>query len=112
MNKRAQKLVGIAVAAIVAVALLVAIGGLVVMLLWNWLAPALFGWSQIGYWQAVGLLALCRILFGGIGPMGRTSSRGRRRMAEHWEDMTPQEREKLRQELHSRMAPPDAATNA
>ena len=83
----------------------VLIGGVIVMLLWNWLAPELFGLRVITFWQAVGLVALCRILFGGFG-MGGGSSRssGRRmeervrervreRMNERWEQMTPEERE-------------------
>ena len=41
--------------------------GEVVMHLWNWLLPTLFGWRQISFWQALGLLVLCRILFGGWG---------------------------------------------
>lgn len=106
MNRRVQKFVGIAVAAIVGIALLIAIGGVVVMLLWNWLAPDLFGWSRLGFWQAVGLLALCRILFGGIGPLGGRWSGGRRRKAERWERMTPEERERLHHGLHDRPAPP------
>ena len=40
--------------------------GFVVMSLWNGLAPALFGWKAIGYWQAVGLIILIRLLFGGF----------------------------------------------
>ena len=39
--------------------LFIAIGGAVVQQLWNWLTPAIFGWRQITFWQAVGLLALC-----------------------------------------------------
>jgi len=42
-------------------------GGEIVLHLWNWLLPSLFGWREITFWQAVGLLALCRILFGGFG---------------------------------------------
>ncbi|MBN1881005.1 MAG: hypothetical protein JW885_02425 [Deltaproteobacteria bacterium] len=42
--------------------------GLVVMWLWNWLLPELFGIAAIGYWQAFGLVILARILFGGILP--------------------------------------------
>ncbi|MDR0746038.1 MAG: hypothetical protein LBF17_06055 [Mediterranea sp.] len=38
----------------------------VTMLLWNALVPAIIGWSAISYWQAVGLLILCRLLFGGM----------------------------------------------
>ena len=37
------------------------------MHLWNWLVPAVFGWSTITYWQAAGLLLLSKILFGGFG---------------------------------------------
>jgi hypothetical protein len=84
------------------------IGGEVVMLLWNWLAPPLFGLPQVTFWQALGLLALCRILFGGFGlgggghrnsrwrMDGRIRERVRERMAERWEQMTPEEREKFR----------------
>jgi hypothetical protein len=67
-----------------------------VMHLWNWLLPALFGWHPIGFWQALGLLVLCRILFGGFGGHGAGHSRMQRRWAERWERMTPEEREKFR----------------
>jgi hypothetical protein len=86
--------------------LFIAIGGAVVQLLWNWLLPALFGWPQIGFWQALGLLALCRILFGGFAFRGSDRSsirrRIRRRMEERWERMTPEERERLRQRMRER----------
>ena len=110
MNKRVQKWVGIAIAAMVGVALLVAIGGAVVMLLWNWLAPDLFHLPQVTFWQALGLLALCRILFGSIGGFGHSSARARRRMSERSEHMTPQEREQLRHEIHARTSPPEGET--
>jgi len=97
--KRLKRLIWIAPAAIVGMAVFIAIGGEVVMLLWNWLAPALFGWRQITFWQAVGLLALCRILFGGTGVTRNTTTNVRRRMAERWEQMTPEEQEKFRQGL-------------
>src|SRR3990172_2659803 len=89
--KRLKRLIWIAPAAIVGIAVFIAIGGEVVMLLWNWLAPALFGWRQITFWQAIGLLALCRILFGGTGVTRNTTTNVRRRMAERWEQMTPEE---------------------
>jgi hypothetical protein len=80
-----------------------AIGGEVVMLLWNWLAPALFGLRAITFWQAIGLLALCRILFGGLGLGGGSHrSHSRRRMRERWEQMTNEEREKFRHGLGDR----------
>jgi len=81
-----------------AVVLLVAIFGEVVMHLWNWLLPTIFGWKMITFWQGLGLLVLCRILFGGFGHHGNDHSRGRRRCAERWEKMTPEEREKFLKE--------------
>jgi hypothetical protein len=90
------------VVAPLAVAAFVALFGELVMHLWNWLLPSLFGWRQIGFWQALGLLVLCRILFGGFGGHGRNRRKGRRRDFERWERMTPEERERLRQSLRSR----------
>jgi hypothetical protein len=85
-----------------ALVLFVALGGGVVQQLWNWLLPPLFGWSQIGFWQALGLLALCRILFGGLGGGASHRSGFRRRMAERWEQMTPEERERFREGMRAR----------
>lgn len=39
---------------------------IVVMELWNWLMPELFGLDMISFWQALGLLVLSKILFGGF----------------------------------------------
>jgi uncharacterized membrane protein len=102
MSKRLKRLVWMAPAAIVGMAVFIAIGGEVVKLLWNWLAPALFGWRPITFWQAIGLLALCRILFGGSGWHGSVRSNVRRRMEERCADMTPEERERFRQGLRGR----------
>jgi hypothetical protein len=99
MNK---KWLAIAILAPLGIALFIVVGGEVVLHLWNWLLPALFGWRQITFWQAVGLLALCRILFGGVSGRGFRRSNYRRRMAERWERMTPEEREKFRQGMRSR----------
>jgi hypothetical protein len=89
-------------AALLAIPLFIALGGEVVMRLWNWLLPGLFGWRIIGFWQAVGLLALCRILFGHHGWRGHGRSNFRRRMHERWEQMTPEERAKFRQGMRGR----------
>lgn len=43
-----------------------AFGG-AVMYLWNAILPAVLGVSVISFWQAVGLLVLCKILFGSMG---------------------------------------------
>ena len=85
---------GLKFAAIVVVAL--AALGAVVMGLWNWLMPGLFGWPAIGFWQALGLLVLSKILLGGLrGGPGR-HMHWRARMADRWEHMTDEEREKFR----------------
>ena len=83
-----------AIALLVAAA--VAVFGLAVMLLWNWLLPGLFGWTEIGFWQAVGLLVLARILFGGFHRHWGGRMAWRHRMMERWSQMTPEEREKFR----------------
>jgi membrane protein required for beta-lactamase induction len=84
--------------AILGILLFIAIGGTVVMLLWNWLLPALFGFHPLTFWQAIGILALSRILFGGHG-FHRSRFRRRR---ERWERMTPEERERFRQAMRER----------
>jgi hypothetical protein len=87
-----------AVIGIVAAAVL----GFAVMSLWNWLAPAVFGWRTISFWQALGLLVLARILFGGFRGRPGDHFHWRRRMIERWEQMTPEEREKFRQGMVGR----------
>jgi hypothetical protein len=47
--------------------LIIAAISAIVMLLWNWLMPALFGLITINFWQALGLFVLAKILFGGWG---------------------------------------------
>jgi hypothetical protein len=78
------------------------IGGEIVRLLWNWLLPPLFGWHTITFWQALGLLALCRILFGRFGGHGYMRSRMRRRMEKRCGSMTPEDRERYRQRILER----------
>jgi hypothetical protein len=74
----------------------------VVMRLWNWLMPALFGWHVITFWQALGVLVLSKILLGGFrGHPGRHMY-WRRRMRERWEQMTPEERDKFRHGMRGR----------
>ncbi|BBV91880.1 MAG: hypothetical protein E6661_04650 [Enterobacter sp.] len=66
--------------------------GLLVMSLWNALLPAILGVKAIGFWQALGILVLSRILFGGLG--FRPGMFGaHRRMHERWMNMTPEQRE-------------------
>src|SRR5262249_32637235 len=109
MNRK--KLLFIAPLAIVGMFAFVAIGGLVVQLLWNWLLPPLFSWREITFWQGVGLLALCRILFGGFRLHGAAHRSDMRRsmvdrladrIGERFDAMTPEERERFRERLRNR----------
>ena len=80
--------------AVLFVVMLVGIG-FVVMGLWNWLMPSLFGLKLITYWQAVGLLILSKILFGGFRGRPGFGGHWRGRMRARWEQMTPEQREKF-----------------
>ncbi|MFN8547117.1 MAG: hypothetical protein U0527_03885 [Candidatus Eisenbacteria bacterium] len=90
-----KKLFWIAPLALTAFAGFLALGTYVVMRLWNWLTPELFGWHTLTFFQALGLIVLCRLLFGGLG-----ISRGPRREVRHrwqarWGGMTSEERERF-----------------
>jgi hypothetical protein len=87
-----------------AVIAFVALVSLVVMSLWNGLIPSLFRGPTLQYWQAVGLLVLSRILFGGFRgrPGWHGHGRWRGHLASKWESMTPEERERLRARLKHR----------
>ena len=65
-------------------------------LLWNWLLPPLFGFREITFGQALGLLVLCRILFGGSRWHRSPGSRIRHRLRARMERMTAEERERFR----------------
>jgi hypothetical protein len=93
--------------AILGMALFAFIGGEVVLKLWNWLIPPLFGWHTVTFWQALGLLALCRILFGRFGGRGLDWAGNRRRFETRWKTMTPEERERFRNGILGRYAPSD-----
>jgi hypothetical protein len=84
--------------------LAVGVFGLLVMALWNWLMPSLFGLARIGFWQALGLFLLSKLLFCGFqGGHSRHPRDWRRRMAERWARMTPEQREKFRQGLRENL---------
>ncbi|HEV2479858.1 MAG TPA: hypothetical protein VGS79_09335 [Puia sp.] len=72
----------------------------IVLLLWNTLMPEIFHLPVIGFWQAVGLLILAKILFGGFrgGWGGGCGGHWRRKMQQRWMEMTPEERERFKQE--------------
>ena len=100
---RGQRMMTIAPFAIAGMALFVALGGAIVRALWNALLPPLFGWPAVTFWQALGLLVLCRLLFGGFGMSGSRGGGHRRPLSERWKDMGPEERERFRRGMWGRM---------
>ena len=91
---------------LVIAAVAITVFSFLVMVLWNWLMPILFGRPLITFWQALGLLILSKILFGGFrGRPGPPQWHWRRRMMERWDQMTPEEREKFRQGLRGGFGP-------
>ncbi|PCJ87576.1 MAG: hypothetical protein COA57_04425 [Flavobacteriales bacterium] len=78
----------------------VALFAWLVMSLWNWLLPAIAGFSAITFWQALGLLVLCKLLFGGFFRRRYYGWGWRHRMRAKWAGMTEEEREKFRHGMH------------
>jgi len=84
-----------------------AVFAVAVMLLWNALLPQIFALPQISYLQAVGMLILSRLLFGGIGDemKNHATRRGVRRgehqfdhgnkLREKWMNMSEEERKEF-----------------
>ncbi len=95
-----KKIIGFTLLAVAAVAAL----GYVVMLLWNHVLAAVINVPLIGFWQAIGLFLLSKILFGGWkgGWGGHRSSHWKHEMKEKWQQMTPEERERIKQEWRNR----------
>jgi hypothetical protein len=87
-----------------AIAAGVTLFGFVVMHLWNWLMPALFGLGMITFWQALGILILSKILFGGFkGCPGHKKFHGHMHdMHGRFMHMSPEAREKMKAEWKDR----------
>ena len=78
--------------------------GFVVMSLWNAILPAVLGVKAITFLQALGILLLSKILFGGFH--GRSRWRGspawKEKMKQRFETMTPEEKDKFKAEWKNR----------
>lgn len=97
-------LIGFAIAVVV---------GAVVMLLWNWLLPDLVGAAEIGFIQAIGLLILCKILFGNTTTKGRDDRRyWRKKLRQKMEKMSDSERSEFLQSLEIESADQSIESNS
>ncbi len=78
--------------------------GAVVMLLWNAILPDIMAVSKINYWQALGLLILSKILFGGskFGPKGNRGHFVHSRFREKFMNMSREERVNFKNEWKER----------
>ena len=78
--------------------------GWVIMFLWNAILPDLLGVKMISYWQSLGLLVLCKILFGSFrpGPHRHGRHNAFMFMKERLAGMNDEEREKFRKEWKKR----------
>jgi len=91
----------------IGIAAFLSLFGFIVMELWNGLMPAIFHLTTITFWQAIGLLILSKILFG----FGKGSKWGpgsapwamRHQMREQFKHMTPEQKEKFKQQMSERM---------
>lgn len=93
---RAERIARMVIMMIVVISIVAAGFGSAVLYMWNWLMPSIFGLHPITYWQALGLLGLSWILFGGMrGWFGPRMHRGYG-MRQRWAQMTPEERERFR----------------
>lgn len=96
---------------ILGVVFVIAFGG-IVMLLWNWLIPSIFGLREIGFWEALGLLVLGKVLFGGFH--GKSKS-GQMHWKQHYynkfSSMTPEERERFKSKMKEKWCYRDKNTS-
>jgi hypothetical protein len=75
------------------------------MFLWNALLPRIVHVTVINYWQALGLMALCRILFGGFrfwGGRSREPGEGPRFLKDKLMGMDKEDRAAFKEEWRKR----------
>ena len=78
--------------------------GSAIQLLWNWILVDAAGMNPINIWQAIGLLVLARILFGGMfwGRRKHWKKSKRKEWKKKWHDMSPEDKEAFKQKWRER----------
>lgn len=80
----------------------------IVMGLWNAILPEVIGVKAITFWQALGILILSKILFGGFGGgkggpwKEKARARWNDRMMNKWVNMSSEEKEKFKSSWEAR----------
>jgi Ca2+/H+ antiporter, TMEM165/GDT1 family len=85
--------------------------GSIIMYLWNAVLPDVLGVGIITFWQALGILVLSKILFGGFYSRHRSGfwEKCGYDMHEKWRHLSPEEREEIKKKWHSKFEEPDEA---
>jgi Ca2+/H+ antiporter, TMEM165/GDT1 family len=76
--------------------------GFVVMTIWNNVLTAVLHVSPIAFGQALAIFVLAKILFGGFRGGWRGGRPWNREMREKWSKMSPEEKERLKQDIRNR----------
>src|SRR4029450_3619651 len=96
-RQRPEKVIAKAFEVVLLITIAIAGFGQAVLQLWNWLMPELFGLRPLRFWQAVGLMGLSWILFGGLRGFGMIAGPPARFSAQDsWARLAPEERERFR----------------
>lgn len=76
--------------------------GWIVMELWNAILVPVLQVGAVTFWQAIGILVLCKILFGGFKKSWGEKHKWGNEMKEKWQQMTPEEKEKFKEEWRNK----------
>ncbi len=78
----------------------------IVMWLWNAILPEVIEVSPISYWQAMGILVLSKILFGGFrgGPRGGKRHSWKKEMLYKCRHMSPEEKARFKEAMRQRVS--------
>jgi hypothetical protein len=96
-GKSAGEIAGMIIFGILFITGLAILFGFVIMWLWNWLMPMIFGLTTLTYWEAVGVFILFKILLGGCGGFGGKDKKGSKKSKEefskwkHYDDFWKEE---------------------
>lgn len=108
MREPSQHTIVMIVRILLLIVIVIAGFGQAVLQLWNWLVPDLFGLPALRFWQAVGLMLLSWILFGGLRGFGMiTEPRRHGGARDGWATLTAEERDRFRRGI-AQMRPGDA----
>lgn len=80
---------------LLAILLMLGVFSAFTMFIWNTVLTVALGLASITFWQALGLLVLCRVLFGGLGFRGFMHGGMPGQRPDHWHKMDPEQKREL-----------------